>query len=224
MGLQLTRSGFIRQQPLSEPARRGGRPKFVQLPVRLVHGPGKTSPSRSRPHRPSPTTEHGHAPSHAHLAIPVPTSGPCCPRRIGDARQGRRGRSSGNCRAPDRGRAGDQHRQSWPGPRGTLPRPAPRTAGVPALERAAAWRGMIIAAVRAQEPRRESSASLLGKSRRGVERPPRRNTREPAASVKSLLLPREHPLYGIDTPLKAFVQARPRMVDCCKRLHALVMR
>jgi len=83
---------------------------------------------------------------------------------------------------------------------------------------------MIIAAVLAQEPKRGSSASLLGKSRHGVERPPRRNAKEPAASVKSLRLPGEHPLYGIDTPLKASVQARPRMVDCCKRLHALVMR
>jgi glutathione S-transferase len=30
--------------------------------------------------------------------------------------------------------------------------------------------------------------------------------------------------YAIDTPLKAFLQARPRLVDYCERLHALVMR
>jgi glutathione S-transferase len=30
--------------------------------------------------------------------------------------------------------------------------------------------------------------------------------------------------YDIDTPLKAFVQAHPRVVDYCLRLHALVMR
>ena len=173
MGLQLTRSGFIRQQPLSEPARRGGRPEFVQLPVRLGARAGKTSPSRSRPHRPSPTTEHGHAPSHAHLAIPVPTSGPCCPRRIGDARQGRRCRSSCDYQAPDRGQAGDQHRQSWPGPRGTWPCLVTWAAAVPAPGRAAARPGMTIGAALAQGPKRalpdssssSSSSSSLGQLR-----------------------------------------------------------
>jgi glutathione S-transferase len=30
--------------------------------------------------------------------------------------------------------------------------------------------------------------------------------------------------YDIDTPLKAFLQAQPRLIDYCLRLHALVMR
>jgi glutathione S-transferase len=30
--------------------------------------------------------------------------------------------------------------------------------------------------------------------------------------------------YAIDTPLKAFLQAHPRLVDYCERLHALVLR
>jgi glutathione S-transferase len=30
--------------------------------------------------------------------------------------------------------------------------------------------------------------------------------------------------YDIDTPLKAFVQTHPRLVDYCERLHSLVMR
>jgi hypothetical protein len=168
MGLQLTRSGFIRPQPLSEPARRGGRPEFVQLPGRLGARAGKTSPSRSRPHRPSPTTEHGHAPSHAHLAIPVPTSGPRRPRRTDNTCQGRRCRSSRECRAPDRGRTGDRHRQSWPGPRGTWPCLVTWAAAVPALGRAAARPGMTIGAALAQGPKRalpDSSSSSLGQLR-----------------------------------------------------------
>jgi hypothetical protein len=169
MGLQLTRSGLMRQQPLSEPARRGGRPVFVQLPGRLGARAGKPSPSRSRPHRPSPTTEHGHAPSHAHLAIPVPTSGPCCPRRTDNTCQGRRCRSSRECRAPDRGRTGDRHRQSWPGPRGTWPCLVTWAAAVPALGRAAARPGMTIGAALAQGPKRalpdSSSSSSLGQLR-----------------------------------------------------------
>ena len=168
MGLQLTRSGLMRQQPLSEPAWRAAVRDSSSCPSGSCTGREKLPPAGHGLTGPSPTTEHGHAPSHAHLAIPVPTSGPCCPRRTDNTCQGRRCRSSRECRAPYRGQVGGQHRQSWPGPRGTWPCLVTWAAAVPALGRAAARPGMTIGAALAQGPKRalpDSSSSSLGQLR-----------------------------------------------------------
>ena len=164
MGLHLTRDRARAASAAVRARRRGGRPESTgQLPVRLGARAVRYFAQPITPCSPGPVTEHGHAPSHARLAAPVPTrddairggrpgSGPeersappppppprsasCASGgRRADRRLARRGRT--RCRARDPGSC--RGRRRGPGRLGHRPWRVTHTrAGVDGVKRGAA--------------------------------------------------------------------------------------